>query len=604
MRHPITLTAFAGLLIPTHAQMSPRTAAPLIDHMREVNAQWNVQHSVLMDGERIVHFNSEAERIAKHLHLVREQLTARAPEGLTAEQAAERSDLLDALKGYADRGLFPQNHVLPYRNPVFIDPHNTACAVGQLMIESGHPDLAYRIDAEMELAYVHDMRRTDVDEWATVHGFSEDELAWIQPGYPPTIPWNTLGTGTNAPVSTLLELGNGHLLVAGSFSTAGGNAAQGVAVWDGATYNPLGNGVVGAIECAIEFNGSIYLGGSFQNDQMDLSVWNGSTWTYENVFPGMSPRTHALHVFNGTLHAAGEASGFAGTDDGVKRLVNGYWEQVGSNFDATVNALSTHDGKLIAAGAFTTIEHPFEPVLMHCATIDSADWTNLAIGLDAPVRALLDVNGTLYAGGDLYANIVVTFGLASLAPNSTAWEHLLPQHASYMPAGIGPTFIETLAHHDGMIYFGGTFEIYDLMTNGSHIGRYLGQPDLVESLAWLDAPVHDVCVLGNDLVMGGDFYLTYSYVAITDLTTGLNEPVVVSAHVYPVPAQDVLNIEFPGAVPHARVRIVDELGRVARPWQDLRGTRHALVIDDLAPGAYILEMEGPVALRAVPFSKR
>ncbi|MBK6541766.1 MAG: T9SS type A sorting domain-containing protein [Flavobacteriales bacterium] len=603
MKHSLTLIAAAALLIPAHAQMSPRAEAPLIDHLREVNAQWNVQHPVLMDGERIVHFNSEAERIAMHLHLVREQLNARTPEGLSADQLAQRMDLLEDLNAYADRGLFPQNYVLPYRNPVFIDPHNTACAVGQLMIQSGHRDLAERIDAEMELAYVHDMHRTDVDEWAQEHGFTEDELAWIQPGYSPSIPWNTLGTGTDGTVTTLLELGNGNLLLAGTFTTAGGGAVQNVALWDGAYYAPLGSGVIGETECAIEFNGTIYLGGSFQNQLSDLAMWDGTNWTYANIFPGMSPRTHALHVHNGVLHAAGEASGFAGTDDAVKRLVNGYWEQVGSYFDATVSALATHDGKLVAAGAFTTIEHPFEPVLMHCATIDSADWTNLAIGLDAPVHALLDVNGTLYAGGDLYANIVIKFGLASLAPNSTGWDLLLPTHDQYMPAGPGPTHIDALTYHDGSVYLGGDFNVYSWMTNGSHVARYSG-PDMVEPLAVLDAPVHDVCVLGNDLVMGGAFSATYSYIASTDLSTGLVEASAPSAHIYPVPAQEVLNIELPATITQARVRITDGSGRVVRGWQIVSGTRQTLAISDLAPGAYVLEMDADTPMRAVPFTKR
>jgi len=350
MKHSLTLIAAAGLLLPAHAQMSPRAAAPLIDHMREVNAQWDTQQPLLIDGARTVQFNSEAERIAMHLNLVRAQLMARTPEGLSAAQLSERTDLLNDLGSYAKRGLFPQNHVLPFRNPVFIDPHHTACAVGQLMIESGHRDLAERIDAEMELAYVHDMHRTDVDRWAQEHGFTEDELAWIQPGYSPSIPWNTLGNGTDGPVTTLLELGNGDLLLAGTFTNAGGIPVQNVALWNGAYYIPLGNGIVGLAECATEFNGTLYLGGSFQNDLMDLALWNGSTWSYENVFQGMNPRTHALHLFNGALHAAGEASGFAGTDDAVKRLVNGYWEQVGSTFDATVSALATHDGRLVAAG--------------------------------------------------------------------------------------------------------------------------------------------------------------------------------------------------------------------------------------------------------------
>ena len=136
-----------------------------------------------------------------------------------------------------------------YKRQVFIDPHGTACAVGQLMIESGHRDLAESISEEMNLAYVHDMKRADVLQWAVQEGFTEDELAWIQPGYPPSTQWTAPGGGTNGIVQVLLGLSNGNVLLAGEFSQAGGVAVNNVAIWNGASYSPLGNGVSGTITC-------------------------------------------------------------------------------------------------------------------------------------------------------------------------------------------------------------------------------------------------------------------------------------------------------------------------------------------------------------------
>lgn len=62
---------------------------------------------------------------------------------------------------------------------------------------------------EMETAYLRDMHRTDVLDWATEHGFTEEELAWIQPGCPARrcaldlIPWCT-----RREVNTVLVLDN------------------------------------------------------------------------------------------------------------------------------------------------------------------------------------------------------------------------------------------------------------------------------------------------------------------------------------------------------------------------------------------------------------
>lgn len=593
-----------------HAQLAPQRSAPLYAHLMEVNRQWATMDPSPAGGAATVSFHSEADRIATHLRLVREHLLTRTPEGLSAAQADQRHRLLDALSVYAEGRTFPQNHVLPYRNPVFIDPHHTACAVGQLMIESGHRALAEHIDAEAELAYVADLLRsptlgTPIAGWAADHGFTADELAWIQPGYPPSIPWNTLGTGTDSSVTALLALGNGDLLVAGAFTTAGGTAATRVALWNGSSYTALGGGVSGAAACAIEHNGLIYLGGTFENEQADLAIWNGSTWSYANLFPGMAPRTHALHVHNGVLHAAGEASGFAGTDDVVKRLVNGYWEQVGSPFDATVMALATHNGQLVAGGAFTTLEAPFEPVLMHCATIGSGDWQNLAIGLDAPVRALLSVNDTLYAAGDLWANIVPTYGLARLAPGSTTWEELLPNHDMYMPAGVGPTYISSLAHHAGAIYFGGVFSLYQMLTDGTHIGRFLGTPDAAEPMIWLEAPVHAVAVLGNALVMGGDFAMVHAHVAITDLSVGLPDDDRPMPGLFPVPADASVDVTLPAPVDAGAVlRITDGAGRVVKDHRAAAGDRQRIDVHDLAPGAYWLSVGTDGRWRPAPFTKR
>ncbi|MBV6406141.1 MAG: T9SS type A sorting domain-containing protein [Flavobacteriales bacterium] len=592
-----------------HAQLAPQHTAPLRTHLQEVNAYWAVMDPAPQGGPDPVAFHSEAERIATHLRLVERHLRAHTPEGIPAAQADRRAHLLDALDDYAERGRFPQNHVLPFRNPVFIDPYGTACAVGQLMIASGHRDLAERIDGAQELAYVADLLGSPelggpIAAWAAEHGFTADELAWIQPGYPPTIPWNPLGTGTDSSVTALLALGNGGLLLAGAFTTAGGVAATRVALWDGASYSALGSGVSGAAECAVAHNGMLYLGGSFEGGMADLAVWDGSAWSYTNVFPGMWPRTHALHVHNGVLHAAGEASGFAGTDDVVRRLVNGTWEPVGSPFNATVTALATHNGQLVAGGAFTTLESPLEPVLMHCATLGSGDWQNLALGLDAPVRTLLGANDTLYAGGDLWANIVPTFGLARLAPGATTWEALLPGHAGYMPAGVGPTFIGALAHHGGKLYFGGTFTLDQMMLSGAHIGRFHGTPDAVEPLAWPDAPVRALATTGNALVMGGDLVLPHAHVATTDLSVGLGDGPVPTTGLHPSPTDAVLEVRFPAAVRTGTVlRITDAAGRTVADHAATGADRQQLDVRGLAPGTYWLSVGTDGRWRPAPFTK-
>ena len=55
--------------------------------------------------------------------------------------------------------------------------------------------------------------------------------------------WQPLGSGLNNVVQALAVMPNGNLIAAGSFSTAGGAPANRVAAWDGATWTDLAAGL-------------------------------------------------------------------------------------------------------------------------------------------------------------------------------------------------------------------------------------------------------------------------------------------------------------------------------------------------------------------------
>jgi hypothetical protein len=602
MAHTSTLAIALVLALTAHTRSSaqvlaPQAAAPLEQHLLEVNAQWHTQGPLATEDMPTVRFANEAERIATHLHMVRERLMARMPEGLSAEQQAERTQLLDRLAHYADEGRFPQNHVLPYRNPVFIDPYGTACAVGWLMIESGHRTLAEEISDAMNLAYVMDMPGTPqwpaIATWASEHGFGADELAWIQPGYPPSIPWAALGGGTNGTVKVLHELANGNILVVGGFSEAGGNAAAQVALWNGNALVPLGAGLQGEVTCAVEFNGDLYVGGSQLNGNADLAKWNGANWSYSVVFDGKLPRTNALHVHEGVLHAAGEMAGFAAIDHYVSRLSGSTWETLGQPFNEAIHALESFNGTLVAGGAFTQQQWVTDPLIPHVARFDGTDWLPLGNGLDATVRDLIIMNGKLYAAGNLLANILPTFGLARIENTTGSWENLLPNHPNYMGGGIGPSYISSLATFGDVLYFGGRFELYSLMTMGNHIATFNGQPDGVEPLAYLDQEVHAVAFSGNRLVMGGAFTGVLSHLASTDITTGFEPmPAVRGAlEIHPRPAHELVSLTLPDIdISAAEVRVLDLQGKVCAVPVRRQGKQVVLDLAALSSGTYIVQV--------------
>ncbi|MFN0249882.1 MAG: hypothetical protein ACKV2T_23565 [Kofleriaceae bacterium] len=133
----------------------------------------------------------EVTRIRTHLRFVHAMLADRDVSALSPAQRMARTASLADLVRYIERGVFPRRTDDAYdgRRPRFIDDRGVHCAVGQLLADSGHTDLARSIDARFEYAHVRDIDEPPLVAWASAHGFTVDELAMIQPGYarPPTL---------------------------------------------------------------------------------------------------------------------------------------------------------------------------------------------------------------------------------------------------------------------------------------------------------------------------------------------------------------------------------------------------------------------------------
>jgi hypothetical protein len=605
MDHRTLLLLILVFSMEVKAQLAPEATAPLSKHLMEVNEQWAVQQQLTLEQGASAHFSDEAQRIATHLHLVRQHLAGHFPEGLGPDQLAQRLGLLEELERYADAGRFPRNHVVSQRNPVFIDPYGAPCAVGHLMIASGHAELAQRIDREMELAYVLDMDWPEIADWASAHGFTAPELAWIQPGYPPEpLPFNPIGGGTNGPVKVVVEVPNGDLFLGGYFTQAGGLPAQQVVRWNGASYVAMGAGLSGEVTCAAVLGNDLYVGGWQLDGASDLARWDGSSWTFSTVFQGKSPRINALHVHNGVLYAAGEEVGFAGVSDRVKRRSGVDWVDVGSALNGTVLALGSHNGVLVAAGAFTALEGGSAPAVLHVAELEGNEWGQLADGLNNTVRVLRNIDGTLHAGGDLYANILPTFGAARIVAGGPSWELLLPDHQYYIPEDGQPAYIDAIAMHGEEIFLGGRFHVEQILIYGNNLARLdaIGQPT---PLVVLDGPVDELLVRDDRLVMAGAFTANMGqalpHIAELDLATGVPQvPVMGRLELFPMPATDELFVQAQDAdLVKAAVGVLDAAGRRMNVPVLRQGDRLRLDVSGLASGSYTIRLaSGERAWRA------
>jgi hypothetical protein len=120
--------------------------------------------------------------------------------------AARRHRHINVLQRYRDRGQFPLNEGhAQHAVPIFIDDHDTACAVGHLMRESGWGEQARAIADTVLLAYVPDAQQSPLNDWVLQSGLTLEEAALIQPGYPPPVThrYPELSTGSFVELSGL-----------------------------------------------------------------------------------------------------------------------------------------------------------------------------------------------------------------------------------------------------------------------------------------------------------------------------------------------------------------------------------------------------------------
>ncbi len=120
----------------------------------------------------------------------------------------QRDQNIERLAAYRDRGLFPLNEGHADGGvPIFVDNHDTACAVGHLMSESGWEREVELIAATNLLVYVTDASSGPLVNWVLQSGLTLGEATLIQPAYAPPlaeIMLDTLsgtGAGFNAPAT-------------------------------------------------------------------------------------------------------------------------------------------------------------------------------------------------------------------------------------------------------------------------------------------------------------------------------------------------------------------------------------------------------------------
>ena len=345
-------------------------------------------------------------------------------------------------------------------------------------------------------------------------------------------PWSTLLSGVNGTVSATLSLG-GKILVGGTFTTAGGKPARGLAEWNplGGSWSPVSNFAwnssdITSVEALVSSGSGLYVGGDFKdvgrNNANDYVTRRSGT----SFVPIGSKTVEPLNgevktvVISGTDVYVGGSFTNAGNTPGADYIAK--WD--GTQWSAllsgtagltgTVHAIALQGNDVYVGGEFQKAGDNDKANFL--ARWDGSKWTGLLSGTDG-----VGVNDTVYTiafsgtsqlfvGGAFTsttpvslthiakANIVTTTGTVT---TPVTWSGLVSG-----TDGIITGTVYTIAISGTDVFVGGEFQNAGGTTGINYIARWDGNIwNAVGSLNAIKNTVRAIARSGNNVYVGGDF---------------------------------------------------------------------------------------------------
>lgn len=226
------------------------------------------------------------------------------------------------------------------------------------------------------------------------------------------------GFSKTANLYGLTEYDN-KMVVSGEFDRVGTREISGIMQWDGAEWQPLGDGLSGSINASAvmyphdmcTFGTDLIVGGNFLQaggtTANGIARWDGTQW--HSMGDGFNGTVYGLCVFNGELYASGgftmsgatalkniaKWNGSAWVDPGFRM----YYQNQG--YYAFGHTLKVINGKMYIAGGFDRVE--LGATVYQCQGIVAYDGTGIDIlsggTTGKEIEGVAWYNGELYAGG-------------------------------------------------------------------------------------------------------------------------------------------------------------------------------------------------------------
>lgn len=588
------------------AQLNQNESALAINHLYEVNSQW-AKYPDAAPLEKI-QFKSDRDRIQYHLFLVEKYLRAHTPEDLVGIRLENRLNLLDALTKYAGEKKFPINTDHSVRQPYFIDDFGTYCAVGHLISVSGHDGLARKVNAEYKYDYLADIKTMGLLDWAVEYGFSADELAWVQPGYPPATPFTAVGTGTDGPVNAIVvDVFNDRLIIAGDFNELNSLPCLNIGSYSSGQLSCLGNGVSGVIHDIFVIGNRVIVAGQIENNGINYAYaeYSGSSWTYFSI-PGRSNAIGTAIYSDGSLNnveLAIDYSSLPGKQE-IWNFKNNQWILVaeigGQVFDIeTSNLGKVYAGEFESVIAFRTLK-PDTSFNANNVAIQEHYLENwFSIGADVPktVRKIKSIGHALYFGGTCSDLTDESDVCLSRYLNNSLQPLLLK---SYFSDTTYSTIHDIQFHDNNSLLLAGKFEIVPLVGVWS---KNIASYDLVQnyliSLGVFDKKLTGIAEFDDELILGGHFTKNVigggnlphlAKVGFPQSISPIDREAMLK--VFPNPAHKAVSIQLTGQNAASHITLFDLSGKTVKSEiPELSGDTYVMDLDGIASGIYMLNVK-------------
>lgn len=595
----IAILAFPILAL---ARLNPAEIQSKKEHLVEVNKEWR-KHFVSNEAD-LVSFQNDVDRISFHLTSVIQLLVTHDISHLSESQLANRERMINVLRSYANAKVFPINLYHANRQPYFIDHLGTHCAVGYLLLKSGHGSIAKEISEKQNYAYVREIESPELLQWALDYGFALDELALIQPGYEDNTQYSPIGNGTNGEVTTTFGQLSGKIYFAGNFSQLNGMPCMNLGEYSNGQLSCLGDGVDGLITSIYVVTNSyekIFLSGHFQDSLISAFYPLVKQVNGEISYIEIPDRPNAKGLCQRHFSASSFYIAIYTETFGYEVFLYTSSSDAWTLFCKTngpINDIDFFSPRIYVVGDFSELtlfdessELPFNTMNFAGINLAGNHAITLSENLPSIINSIFSFGNFIYLAGKA-SNDNETVLSRYFSGNAQPLLYSGTNNSLDLNSEILDLTVDFM--NNDLILVGALSNLNSSsMTTGKGVFKYNLATGYLNVFGNFNDTVKTISMISSsDFIVGGRFTglqnesTSLNHLAKYSNTASLDEANFENLSVYPNPTNNILSIQ--GLNSDAKYQIQDLSGKIFRSWNDYI---NEINVGDLSNGVYFLEIE-------------